>query len=124
NRTAFVATKAVLFSFSKESEVRHLDAILCKEVTKGFKESRWWPPGSGRVTLAVRAVSLQVPRGEIFGVLGPNGSGKSTLIRMLATLLIPDSGEIRIFGHDVDREARTVRSLLNRVSVEASFFKK
>ena len=63
-------------------------------------------------------------RGEIFGVLGPNGSGKSTLIRLLATLLVPDGGAISVFGHDVQKEPMAVQRLINRVSVEASFFKK
>lgn len=75
-------------------------------------------------TVAVNHVSLEVRRGEIFGVLGPNGSGKSTLIRLMATLLIPDGGQITVFGHDVNREPRVVQTLINRVSVEASFFKK
>jgi len=74
--------------------------------------------------VAVDHVSLEIRRGEIFGVLGPNGSGKSTLIRLMATLLIPDGGRITIFGHDVTTEARAVQTLINRVSVEASFFKK
>jgi ABC-2 type transport system ATP-binding protein len=74
--------------------------------------------------MAVQDVSLAVARGEVVGLLGPNGSGKSTLIRMLATLLIPDTGCIRVFGHDVVNETMAVRQLLNRVSVEASFFKK
>ena len=75
-------------------------------------------------TIAVNRVSFQVKRGEIFGVLGPNGSGKSTLIRLMATLLIPDGGSISVFGHDVAKEPMAVQRLINRVSVEASFFKK
>jgi ABC-2 type transport system ATP-binding protein len=74
--------------------------------------------------IAVDRVSFTVHRGEIFGVLGPNGSGKSTLIRLIATLLLPDDGEVSVFGHDVVREAMAVQRLINRVSVEASFFKK
>ncbi len=75
-------------------------------------------------TIAVNSVSFQVKRGEIFGVLGPNGSGKSTLIRLIATLLMPDGGSITVFGHDVAQEPMAVQRLINRVSVEASFFKK
>ncbi len=82
------------------------------------------PNGHVAPTIAVNRVSFDVRRGEIFGVLGPNGSGKSTLIRLLATLLIPDGGSIRVFGHDVQKEPMAVQRLINRVSVEASFFKK
>jgi ABC-2 type transport system ATP-binding protein len=76
------------------------------------------------LVLAVNSVSLTVFQGEIFGVLGPNGSGKSTLIRLIATLLLPDSGSILVFDHDVVKQAMEVQRLINRVSVEASFFKK
>jgi ABC-2 type transport system ATP-binding protein len=57
-------------------------------------------------------------------VLGQNGSGKSTLVRLLSTLLLVDGGSARVFGHDVVREDGEVRRLVNRVSVEASFFKR
>jgi ABC-2 type transport system ATP-binding protein len=73
---------------------------------------------------ALRGVSFTVERGECVAVLGPNGSGKSTLIRLLATLLLHDGGSARVFGHDVFSDPRAVRRLVNRVSVEASFFKK
>ena len=80
--------------------------------------------GHSQIVVAVDHVSFSVQTGEIFGVLGPNGSGKSTLIRLLATLLIPDGGDIHIFGYDVLRQPMQVQRLINRVSVEASFFKK
>jgi ABC-2 type transport system ATP-binding protein len=76
-----------------------------------------------RVT-ALRDVSFDVARGECVAILGPNGSDKSTLVRLLATLLLPDGGSAHVFGHDAFRETRAVRRLVNRVSVEASFFKK
>ncbi len=84
------------------------------------------PNGNGHrtPTIAVNRVTFDVRRGEIFGVLGPNGSGKSTLIRLMATLLVPDGGSITVFGHDVAKEPMAVQRLINRVSVEASFFKK
>ncbi len=73
---------------------------------------------------AVDDVSLTVMRGEIYGVLGANGSGKSTLIRLISTLLLPDAGSVEVFGLDVVTEAAQVKRLINRVSVEASLFKK
>jgi ABC-2 type transport system ATP-binding protein len=76
------------------------------------------------MTVAVDNVSVMVRKGEIFGLLGANGSGKSTLIRLVSTLLVPDGGSLRVFGYDVERDERLVRRLINRVSVEASFFKK
>ncbi len=80
--------------------------------------------GHKRETIAVNHVSFDVHEGEIFGVLGPNGSGKSTLIRLMATLLLPDGGDLRVCGHNVVAEPLAVQKLINRVSVEASFFKK
>jgi len=74
--------------------------------------------------IAVDHVSFRVERGEIFGVLGPNGGGKSTLIRLISTLLLPDGGTITVFGYDVEKQPTQVQKLINRVSVEASFFKK
>ncbi len=73
---------------------------------------------------ALDGVSFEVGRGETVAILGQNGSGKSTLIRLLSTLLLNDGGAARIFGHDAFTETRAVRRLINRVSVEASFFKK
>jgi ABC-2 type transport system ATP-binding protein len=73
---------------------------------------------------ALDGVSFEVGRGETVAILGQNGSGKSTLIRLLSTLLLHDGGSARIFEHDVFRDTRAVRRLINRVSVEASFFKK
>jgi ABC-2 type transport system ATP-binding protein len=77
-----------------------------------------------RVRVALDDISFTLERGETVAILGQNGSGKSTLVRLLSTLLLPDGGEARIFGHDVVSDARAVRRLVNRVSVEASFFKK
>ena len=73
---------------------------------------------------ALDGVTFEIERGECVAILGQNGSGKSTLVRLLSTLLIPDGGSARIFGHDVQADGRAVRRVVNRVSVEASFFKK
>jgi ABC-2 type transport system ATP-binding protein len=98
-------------------------ALRLQGVRKTFRErdtvTRRW-----KQVDAVAGIDLEVPRREILGILGPNGSGKSTLIRMMATLLIPDDGRVWVFGLDVVRHRMAVRRLINRVSVEASFFKK
>src|SRR5918996_4560497 len=73
---------------------------------------------------AIAGVSFTMQQGECVAILGQNGSGKSTLVRLLSTLLLHDGGSARVFGHDVFGEPRAVRRLVNRVSVEASFFKK
>src|SRR5213595_3813563 len=99
-------------------EVRDLRKTFRRRDRKGgpFARKRPWP--------ALDDVTFTIARGECVAILGQNGSGKSTLVRLLSTLLIGNGGEARIFGHDVDREASTIRRLVNRVSVEASFFKK
>jgi ABC-2 type transport system ATP-binding protein len=79
--------------------------------------------GKRRVA-ALKGVDFDIERGECVAILGPNGSGKSTLVRLLSTLLLPDGGTATVFGHDAFKDTRAVRRLVNRVSVEASFFKK
>jgi len=81
-----------------------------------------WSKRPRRRVRAIDDVSLTVNRGEIFGLIGANGSGKSTLIRTLSTLVIADSGEVRVFGYDVERESMQARQLINRVSADPSFF--
>ena len=104
-----------------------MEALQVEHVSKYFGgPSRYTLPrkkAAKRVS-AVDDVSMQVRRGEIYGVLGANGSGKSTLIRLIATLLLPDAGTIKVFDHDVVHDAPAVQRMLNRVSVEASLFKK
>ena len=105
------------------------DAVVIDGVTKIFKKSRPLlrrrnKKEEKREVRAVDNVTMTIKRREIVGILGSNGSGKSTLIRILSTLLIPDRGHVTIFGYDVEKDERTVQRLINRVSVEASFFKK
>jgi ABC-2 type transport system ATP-binding protein len=73
---------------------------------------------------AIKGVTFSIAEGECVAILGQNGSGKSTLVRLLSTLLLHDGGSAHIFGYDVFENPRPVRRLVNRVSVEASFFKK
>jgi ABC-2 type transport system ATP-binding protein len=102
------------------------DSSLLHQLQRLQRRGRTNGNGNGGPSqvVAVNDVSLQVHRNEIFGILGPNGSGKSTLIRLIATLLVPDEGEIQVFGLDVTRHEMTVKRLINRVSVDAAFFKK
>lgn len=116
-----------------------MQALVCKNAVKSFR--RWQKNKSNgnsnlvsriknnvsrkrESTKAVDNISFSIEKGEIFGIVGPNGSGKSTLIRLICTLLIPDSGTIEVFGYDVVKQHFQVRRIINRVSVEASFFKK
>src|SRR6476620_8666891 len=98
-------------------EVRDLRKDFVRRDRKaGLFARKRWP--------AIQGVTFTMARGECVAILGQNGSGKSTLVRLLSTLLLHDGGEARIFGYDVFKEERAVRRLVNRVSVEASFFKK
>jgi ABC-2 type transport system ATP-binding protein len=101
-------------------------AVVVNDLRKEFFRNdgrQGWRRRRKRVA-ALDGVSFEVRRGETVAILGQNGSGKSTLIRLLSTLLLDNGGSARIFGHDVATETRAVRRLINRVSVEASFFKK
>jgi ABC-2 type transport system ATP-binding protein len=94
-------------------------ALLVEHVTKRFLVGRKRKP-----VTAVNDVTLRIRRGEIYGVLGANGSGKSTFIRLVSTLLTLDSGKVEVFGLDIERDEMAVKRLINRVSVDAAFFKK
>ncbi len=94
-------------------------ALLVEHVTKRFRPDRRKPP-----VLAIDNVSLRLERGTIHGVLGANGSGKSTLIRLVSGLLTLDEGRVEVFGLDIERDELAVKRLINRVSVDAAFFKK
>jgi ABC-2 type transport system ATP-binding protein len=94
-------------------------ALLIEDVSKVFVVGRKKKP-----VTAISHVSLRLERGDIHGVLGANGSGKSTLIRLISGLLTLDEGRVEVFGHDIVRDEMAVKRLINRVSVDAAFFKK
>ena len=94
-------------------------ALLVDHATKRFRVDRRKPP-----VIAVDDVSIRIERGEIYGLLGANGSGKSTFIRLVSGLLTLDEGRVEVFGHDLVRDEMAVKRLINRVSVDAAFFKK
>jgi len=94
-------------------------ALLVDHVTKRFVVGRKKKP-----VTAVDDVSLRIERGEVYGILGANGGGKSTLIRLVSTLLTLDTGRVEVFGKDIERNEMAVKQMINRVSVDAAFFKK
>ena len=108
-----------------EDVPRRLDAAVeVRDLRKEFRR-RGRKRGERRTPrVALDGVTFAMERGETVAILGQNGSGKSTLVRVLSTLLLPDGGEALVLGHDVVAQPRAVRRLVNRVSVEASFFKK
>ena len=104
---------------SGDGAARSVPALLVDRVTKRFNVGR-----KKRPVIAINDVSLRLERGGTIGILGANGSGKSTLIRLVSGLLTLDQGRVEVFGHDLKREEMAVKRLINRVSVDAAFFKK
>jgi len=100
-------------------------AVETRDLTRVFsgKKKRGWrrkptpdeEESLGPVT-ALDGVSLQIREGELFGLLGPNGAGKTTLIKILATLLLPTSGQALVAGHDVTKDPFPIRQRINMVS--------
>jgi ABC-2 type transport system ATP-binding protein len=99
--------------------VAAVPALLIEDVSKRFVVGRKRTP-----VTAISHVSMRLERGDIHGILGANGSGKSTLIRLICGLLTLDEGRVEVFGHDIERDEMAVKRLINRVSVDAAFFKK
>ena len=94
-------------------------ALLIEGLSKSFVVGRNRKP-----VAAISNVSMRLERGDMHGILGANGSGKSTLIRLISGLLTLDTGRVEVFGHDIERDEMAVKRLINRVSVDAAFFKK
>lgn len=85
------------------------DAIVTSSLTKSFDTTR-----------ALDGMDLRIGQGSVYGMLGPNGAGKTTTIRILATLLRPDSGTASVMGHDVTHEAAKVREKVSMTGQYAS----
>jgi ABC-2 type transport system ATP-binding protein len=83
-------------------------AVCVRELRRSYPAPRTWR-GRGEPTEALRGLDLNIARGEVHGLLGPNGAGKTTLCRILATVLLPSSGSVRVLGYDVTRQATAVR---------------
>ncbi len=84
-------------------------AIEARGLVKVFGDNR-----------AVDGVDLSIPSGCIYALLGPNGAGKTTVINMLTTLLKPDGGSAKVFGHDVVQESQVVRQLISLTGQSAA----
>ncbi|HJS24053.1 MAG TPA: ABC transporter ATP-binding protein [Pyrinomonadaceae bacterium] len=97
-------------------------AIQVRNLRKSFRKRNGFRKKSE--LWAVDDVSFSVAQGETYGLLGPNGSGKSSLIRILSTLLIADSGYVRMLDFTLPEHAEEVRRIIGRVSVDAAFYKK
>lgn len=85
--------------------------LVAQDLHKSFNEDK-----------AVDGVSFSIDKGEIFGLLGPNGAGKTTTIRMLSTVLEPDSGDVIVGGHSVRRNADAVRNLIGVCPQELALY--
>ena len=99
--------------------------LIVRGVSKSFTPGMHlpWSKKPRRRVRAVQDVSFDIGRGEIFGLIGANGSGKSTLIRILSSLVIADTGTVKVFGYDIERDSIQARQLINRVSADPSFFR-
>jgi ABC-2 type transport system ATP-binding protein len=119
NRDRLRRLPAIAADVRPVEEGSAVPALLIDGVTKRFTVGRKRKP-----VVAIANVSLRLERGDIHGILGANGSGKSTLIRLVSGLLTLDEGRVEVFGHDLVRDEMAVKRLINRVSVDAAFFKK
>lgn len=88
------------------------DAVFIRDLWKFF---------GGRAVLA--GIDLRVHEGEVFGLIGPNGAGKTTCFRIVATVLKPSRGEVRVFGHDVVADPMSVRKIISYLPEEAGVYR-
>jgi len=91
-------------------------AITFYDVTKRFTRSR------GKPVVALDRVTMMIGEGQVFGLLGPNGSGKTTAVNLLAGLLRPTAGEVRVHGVDPAKDVNAVRAMLGVVPQETALY--
>lgn len=119
----FIFWKTIAINLLDDYHIRYISNIGGYRVTNTVIEvenveriyhvkSGFWKKKMKNVE-AVRGISFQVKKGEIFGLLGPNGAGKTTTIKMLTTMLIPSAGNIKIFGLDPVHEHKALRPRIN-----------
>ena len=87
-------------------------ALQVNNLVKRYKESE-----------AVKGISFSVPENVVFALIGPNGAGKSTTLRIVATILTPTSGTVKVFGLDVQKDSQEVRKIISYLPEEAGAYK-
>jgi ABC-2 type transport system ATP-binding protein len=104
-----------------ERRVQSTNAIETRNLCKAFKSKRpidcggWLSKKDSVLVTAVNNLNLEIKKGELFGLLGPNGAGKTTLVKILCTLLSPDSGVALVNGYDVVKEPMQVKQSLGTI---------
>src|SRR5437870_3347631 len=92
-----------------------MSAIEVEDLSRKYRSRKKLLRGGVTEVEALRGVTFEVERGELFGLLGPNGAGKTTTIKILTTLLLPSSGSARVLGFDPARQAGEVRRRVGHV---------
>ena len=90
------------------------NVLTVKNLKKNYKKN------SSQIVKAIENLNLEVKQGEIFGLLGPNGAGKSTFINILAGTVLKTSGQINVWGFDIDKNPRQVRASIGIVPQEVN----
>ncbi len=71
----------------------------------------------------LKGISFEIKKGEIFGLIGPNGAGKTTTLRILTTIIKPDSGKVKILGYDLQKNSYQIKKVISYLPEEAGAYK-